>query len=156
MNKKILFFVGIFIIQYYTARYPGIRMAQDPTPKQITVINTSDQKIFVRLKPTHVHPACASCDNMANNQEEVDDCCKSIKIVEYCIPAESAQIINLSTINVGLPDDNKKHPEYLDFTGILYAKIYNAKRTNYAYITLKNNAAYTIGSSANSIAVNAQ
>lgn len=154
MNKKILFFVVSLAMQSYNARYAGMRMVKDTNPKQITLINTTNQTIFVRLKPTHVHPTCASCNNITH-QEEVDDCCKSIKIIEYTVPADTTQTINLSTINVGLPDD-QENKEYLDFTRIIYAKIYDYSHKNYTYITIQNNRCYTIFSAEKSIAVNAQ
>lgn len=155
MNKKTLFFIVSLIIQSYNARYPDMRIVKDCTPKTIIVTNKTDQNIFVRLKPTHIHPACASCNDLADHQEKLDNCCKSIKIIEYNIPAHTTQPINLNTINVGSPDD-QDNKEYLDFTHVIYAKIYNASRKHYKYITLEDNQHYTILSAENSISVSVQ
>jgi queuine/archaeosine tRNA-ribosyltransferase len=142
MNKMILFFVGSIIMQSAFARYPGIRTVRNRDAKIITIVNITNDTIYIRLKPTYVHASCSSCiekSKVAVNH--VDDCCSHIKTVEYAIPSQTTQSILLDKIRVSIPEDDE---EYLDFTQITYAKIYNSKHKHYRYITISNKKTYVI------------
>jgi hypothetical protein len=141
MNKMILFCVGSIIMQSGFARYPGIRTVRSPDAKIITIVNTTSETIYIRFKPTYSHATCASCMENSKIASKVDDCCTQIKPVEYAIPSQTTQSILLDKIRVSIPEDED---EYLDFTKITYAKIYDHKHKLYRYITIKNKQTYVI------------
>lgn len=130
------------------ARYPGIRTTRHAGQKIITVTNKTTDTVYLRLKPTHVHQPCAEC---AENTGTIDDCCSNTSILyEFAIAPGETKKIDLATVNVGEPNTDT---EYLDFTNIVYGKIYTKNRKNFSYITLKNNAQYSINQETNTLVI---
>lgn len=143
MNKLILFCIGSIIMQPAFARYPGIRKARNKDAKIITIVNTTSETIYVRFKPTYIHASCPSCMEKVKAADHVDDCCSHVKTIEYAIPPQTTQCILLDKIRVSMPEDEHGE-EYLDFTQLTYAKIYDQKHKKYRYITITNKKTYVI------------
>jgi hypothetical protein len=129
------------VIQPIFTRYPGIRSLRNKEAKVITIVNTTNETIYARFKPTYVHASCPSCMEKSKTINEIDDCCAHTKTIEYAIPAQITQCILLDKIRVSIPDEEE---EYLDFTKITYAKIYDNKHKRHRYITIANKKTYVI------------
>lgn len=155
MYTLFLFFISLLIIQESNARYPLVRILKDPNAKKIKIINSTDQRLYMRLKPTYVHAPCSLCSDHSN----LNDCCNQTKTktIEIVLQPRQQTDIMLDSLSVGEPKDsantNTFTDEYLDLKKIVYAKVYTSDRQTYLYITLHHNSCYTFYESGNNLTV---
>jgi hypothetical protein len=122
-------------------RYPFLRVGHEIGEKKITLINKSNQRIYLKLKPTHIKAECDECSDDLTHGKNVSDCCQKKIAIEYVVNPGEFIDLTLSKIKVGDPESEN---EMVDFTDIFYGSLHLEQEREKTYITIKNGHTYEL------------